>query len=410
MSNLRRLLGLLSLFLLAGCSLFFPGSAPSLPQVWSGTPVPTAVATLSAENASRVVEIARWGKGSISDLAWSPDGQQLAVSTSTGIFLYDAETCQQVKYIPTRYGVTHLAYSSDGKTLAIGDESPGDDAHILDATTGQEIQNLRGSAFVSGLAFLPDSKSLVVAGGNNSIEVWDVNTGWKRKALEDVRVFSSAELAVSPDKNILAAADMETVWLWDLKSGQHLSSLTPKGMATLVSFSPDGKFLATDACGERADQTICTAGEIWLWDTTTWKPVTTLKGNQGWLESIDFSPDGTMLASGGSHDHSLKLWDVKTGQMLRTIDEFTAPVSDVAFSPDGKQIASASRNSGVTMWSTDTYTKICLLADYSDGINNLSLSKDGKLVAAGSSYGTQLRETTQGVQQRVITATDGSIL
>jgi hypothetical protein len=72
------------------------GTSPGVQHlpVFAGTPVPWPREVISAENAVDVVELARWGKGTIHGLAWSPDGNALAVASSIGIYLYAAQTLE----------------------------------------------------------------------------------------------------------------------------------------------------------------------------------------------------------------------------------------------------------------------------------------------------------------------------
>ena len=74
-------------------------------------------------------------------------------------------------------------------------------------------------------------------------------------------------------------------------------------MVTSVSFSPDGKTLASG----NWDLTIK------LWDVATGKEQATHKSHTEWVRSVSFSPDGKTLASGSS-DETIKLWNVATGK------------------------------------------------------------------------------------------------
>jgi len=91
----------------------------SLP-VLAGTPVPQPAAAISASNAGRVTQLARWGKGSIAEIVWSAGGNHLAVASSIGIYFYDAQTLQEIRFIETTAPVWSVAFSPDGQTLASG--------------------------------------------------------------------------------------------------------------------------------------------------------------------------------------------------------------------------------------------------------------------------------------------------
>ena len=127
---------------------------------------------------------ARLGKGSISDIAYSPDGTRLAVSGSLGIWIYDVQSGNEIDLlIGHRGGVRDISFSPNGQTLASG----GEDGTIClwDVHTGTLKHSFTGHVDyidtnfppinVHSVAFSPDGQMLA-SGGIDTIYVWDTST------------------------------------------------------------------------------------------------------------------------------------------------------------------------------------------------------------------------------------------
>ena len=100
-----------------------PTTAPTNTPVPTATPVPIPI---TVDNAGNLTEAARWGKGKVLDLAYSPDGKILALATTIGLYLYNTADWSEARFIDTGVALGCLAYSPDGAMVAVG----GDDGKI----------------------------------------------------------------------------------------------------------------------------------------------------------------------------------------------------------------------------------------------------------------------------------------
>ena len=161
-----------------------------------------------------------------------------------------------------------------------------------------------------------------------------------------------------------------------------------------VAFSPDGVLLASGGSdhisggwhGEWADT-------VRLWDVATRTNIATLKGHTNTIHSVAFSPDGILLAS-GSNDGTVRLWDVATRTSIATLEGHKTgglgTVRSVAFSPDGVLLASGSNDETVKLWNVVTRTNIATLEGHLTPVTSVAFSPNGAILASGSYPTTKL--------------------
>jgi len=94
-----------------------------------------------------------------------------------------------------------------------------------------------------------------------------------------------------------------------------------------------------------------------IWEVSTGQCLKTLHGHTDWVESVAFSPDGTLLASGG-HNGTVSLWDVSSGTCLRMLHSHPSRVWAVSFSLGGSAVISGSEDRTIILW--DVRTGVCL--------------------------------------------------
>ena len=185
---------------------------------------------------------ARLGKGSITgNSAYSPDGTRLAVAGSIGIWIYNAQTYQEIALLTGHTGrVTSIAFSPDGSVLASGSQD--NTARLWDPMTGEHGLTLTGhTGSVNSVAFSPDGSVLASGSGDwlwketdSTVRLWDTVTGEHKITLTG-HTGSVNSVAFSPDGRILVSGgDDETIRLWDAVTGEHKSTLTEPDSVTSV--------------------------------------------------------------------------------------------------------------------------------------------------------------------------------
>ena len=117
---------------------------------------------------------ARLGKGAISEIAYSSDSRRLAVASSIGIWLYDAQTGQELDLFIGHTGwISSLAFSPDGNTIATG--STDNTIRLWDTNTGQYSRTLIGhTSEVYSVAFTPDGRTLASGSVDGTVLLWEL--------------------------------------------------------------------------------------------------------------------------------------------------------------------------------------------------------------------------------------------
>lgn len=378
-------------------------------------------------------------------LDWSPDGQQLAASGTTGAAVWDPDSGKILYTKEVSEGmINRLAFSPDGSMLLLpsegGDAFAKSNVSIWEANTGQELLTFAAhDAFVQHASFSPDGTQFATASGDGTFKVWNLAktlaSGEGKSIMTVTFGEETAPIAVwfSPDGAHLATYNHDG-WIHylDVKSSQELwqfpsnavdFSFSPDGERIVVSssvgmldvleastgkrlsltrghtldinsilFSPDGTRLAT-ACKDGAVK-------VWAFSDDTLSPLLTLSGHKDQAVSLAFSPDGGRLASGG-RDGTVRIWDISsTGSVEPVMYQHLAAVQSVAISPDGTHVVTGAGVDGgnAIIWDTLSAKPLHTLSGQ-DWIWRTVYNPDGELLATASRDATlKLWDTATGTE------------
>jgi serine/threonine protein kinase len=188
-------------------------------------------------------------------------------------------------------------------------------------------------------------------------------------------------VAISPDRSQIASGDKnrriqlrraEAVMTSMRELHADYQSMdSHHGFVCALSFSPDGKILASGGSD----------GQIRLWDSDRSHLITTFTGHQQAVTAVKFLPPGQILVSTGA-DRTLRFWDVTSRQLLKTITSHTDKIHDLAVGGSGKVIVTGSSDRTVRVRQLGT-TDDRILSGHQETVLAVAITPDGKYIASG---------------------------
>jgi WD40 repeat protein len=327
-------------------------AAVIIPLAWPGTPAPhgTLAVTLA-------VTLADPGSQGVSSVAFSPDGKTLATADANGhVYLWNTAT-RHITATLTAPNNDHafgsvasgsVAFGPDG-VLATADPDTGN-AHLWNTATRHITATLTGTSTgtVDSVAFGPDGTLATAANDEGSTYLWNTATGHITATLTDPT--SGREpgqginsIAFGPDGTLATADDNGSTYLWNTATRHITATLTddPGGRGVdSVAFGPDGVLATADPY----------TGNAYLWNTATRHITATLPNPDGEGGSIAFGPNGTLATNSAGGNYIAYLWNTATRHITATLtDPKSGNFTSIAFGPDGT-LATADDSGSTYLW------------------------------------------------------------
>jgi WD40 repeat protein len=204
----------------------------------------------------RLVQALGGHAAGVAAVAYSPDGRSVASAGTDGaVKVHDLVRGGSLLLRTTAKPARVLAFSSDGKSLAVGGGPAGRPSAIdvFDAVTGSIRGTIAAADGVSSLALSADGTLIAHAGKGGQVHLVDASSGAARHTLS-VGMKGIACIALSPDSQTLAVAGTAAgVKLWDVPTGQERASLPRhQGGACFVAFDGAGQLLVTASATRQA--------------------------------------------------------------------------------------------------------------------------------------------------------------
>ncbi len=246
----------------------------------------------------------------------------------------------------------------------------------------REVVKVLGDSegFICAFAVNPDAKNVASITINDSLYIWDVETGERKREWKLENILNRVSSATySPDGKWLLFTDGSSLSVCDAEFGIELRKILG-GLAFVhpAMFSPDGKHIVTGS----------ESPPLKIKDFYTDNTVQTMEMTYHNILSAAFSPDGNYVASASAN--FINVWDVKTGLEVYTFVG-REPIVRVAYSPDGKYIIAGSldKSSNILVLDSKTGNVVCTFNAKGQGgrVNSVSFSPDGKQILASFNNG-----------------------
>ncbi len=304
--------------------------------------------------------IARLGRGSLRDMAFSPDGQYFAVGTNIGLWLYELPTLCPIALWETDRGyIDGVTFSPDSRWIAL--HRYHEALRVWDiqneaCIAEMEFTNKPDRFGLTNPVFSQDGERLVAFNKrerNMKIQVWHPRTGALLSETQIQSTYDVYPTCFSPDLRLLAGTNYvrdnrtaEFIAVWCVEAGDQIVRLEWSEVRFgRLCFSPCGRFLAVGG----------SEGRIHVWNVENGNLEETYTKYEDAQMHPHYPPEGGLIAAAASPSQSkIEIWNLEKGEKIDTF-EHQSEGKFVRFSENGTQLAYIDSNE-IKIWTKDRPT------------------------------------------------------
>lgn len=187
------------------------------------------------------------------------------------------------------------------------------------------------------------SKIVTTSWRDNTLILWEAN---KLKKLITLNEFSwNDDAFFSPDdKYVISLNHENSIKVWDVESGNLFRTLiSHNDWVYAAEYTPDGKFLISVSLDK----------SIKIWDTKNWKLIKSIENaHEEGITSISISKNGTVFATGGL-DKTVKIWNLNDFIEIKKLENHTGAILSISFSNNSKLLATAAMDGKINLYKLD---------------------------------------------------------